>query len=300
MDSAFVGLVILLQGHQKQQGRQLLIVSPQKPVRRVIRYCCAEYLCLGTDSLNLMNRVRFLNGQFDPMTLPQTVDAVFGLLGAGQRGWLCTVNVAILMMMRTDGRLQNFVDRAALVVADGQPLVWCASWFGQSLPKRVTGIDLIDALCERGAREGKRVYLLGAYEEIVVALAQRLRERYSNLHVDYADGYFAKDEAPARADRVRASGADILFVGMGVPRQENFIEEQWSRLGVGMAIGVGGSFEVLAGLRSRAPMWMQKIGMEWFFRLIQEPRRLFPRYLVTNSQLIWLVLCALLKRDRVS
>jgi N-acetylglucosaminyldiphosphoundecaprenol N-acetyl-beta-D-mannosaminyltransferase len=248
----------------------------------------------------MMQRIRLLNADFDPLTLPQTVDAVFSLLGAGRRGWLCTVNVAILMMMRADARLQSFVDRAALVVADGQPLVWCAPWFGQSLPERVTGVDLMDALCERAAREGARVYLLGATGEIVATVAQRLRGRHANLQVEYADGYFSKDEAAERAGRIRASGADILFVGMGVPRQENFLEEQWDRLGVGMAIGVGGSFDVLAGLRSRAPAWVQKAGMEWLFRLLQEPRRLFARYLTTNSLFVWLLLRTLVKRNRSS
>ena len=251
-----------------------------------------------TDSLNPPNRVRILNGQFHRLNLAQTVDAIFAGLGAGRRGWLCTVNVSILMMMRKDARLQNFVDRAALVVADGQPLIWCAPWFGQNLPERVTGIDLIDALCERAAREGKRIYLMGASEEVVTSAVRRLRECYANLHVDYADGYFSKDEAITRADQIRATRADILFVGMGVPRQENFIDEQWARLSVGMAIGVGGSFDVIAGLRSRAPVWVQKLGMEWFYRAIQEPRRLFPRYVVTNSQMIWLVLRELLKTKR--
>ncbi len=247
-----------------------------------------------------MQRVRFLNGQFDPLTLPQTVDAIFRLLGAGQRGWLCTVNVAILMMMRTDMRLQRFVDRAALVVADGRPLIWCAAWFGQALPERVAGVDLVDAICDRAAREGKRVYLLGSTDDVAAKVAERLRERFVNLRVEYADGYFTKAEAAARADRIRASGAAILFVGMGAPNQENFLEEQWARLGVGMAIGVGGSFDLLAGLRARAPTWAQRGGMEWFVRLIQEPRRLLMRYLVTNSQFAWLVLCRLLKGDRVS
>ncbi len=247
-----------------------------------------------------MQRVRILNAHFDPLTLPQTVDAVFNLVGSGKRGWLCTVNVAILMMMRKDARLQSFVDRAALVVADGQPLVWCAPWLGQPLPERVTGVDLVDALCERAAKDGARVYLLGAKGETVAAAAQRLRERHTGLHVEYADGYFAKDEAAARADRIRASGADILFVGMGVPRQENFLEEQWERLGVGMAIGVGGSFDVLAGLRSRAPAWVQEAGMEWLFRLVQEPRRLFARYLTTNSLFVLLLLRALVKGNRNS
>jgi exopolysaccharide biosynthesis WecB/TagA/CpsF family protein len=247
-----------------------------------------------------MQQVRLLNGKFDPLTLAQTVDAVFRRLDEGQRGWLCTVNVAILMMMRADARLQDFVDRAALIVADGQPLVWCAAWFGQSLPERVTGVDLVDALCQRAAREGRRVYLLGATEEIAAETARRLRARCANLCIDYAGGYFTTAEAPARADHIRASGADLLFVGMGAPRQEHFIEEQWQRLGVGVAIGVGGSFDVLAGLRARAPNWLQKIGMEWLFRLIQEPRRLFMRYVVTNSQFGWLVLCALLKRRQSS
>ncbi len=247
-----------------------------------------------------MRRVRILNGEFDPLTLPQTVDAVFRLLGSEQRGWLCTVNVTILMMMRADAHLQDFVDRAALVVADGQPLVWCAPWFGEILPERVTGVDLVDALCERAAREGKRVYLLGATDEIVSSLAQRLQDRYPNLQVTHANGYFAEDEASARADRVKASGAAILLVGMGAPRQENFIEQQWSRLGVGLAIGVGGSFDVLSGLRARAPAWMQELGLEWLFRLVQEPRRLFPRYLTFNTQFIWLVLRRLLNRYRDS
>lgn len=243
----------------------------------------------------MKQRVRFLNGLFDPLTLEKTTDAIFDLLNQGRRGWLCTVNVAILMMMRSDGGLQNFVDRAAVVVADGQPLIWCAPWLGQVLPERVAGVDLVDAVCARAARTGCGVYLLGANEAVVAVLAQRLREHHVDLQVDFSDGYFTKDEAVIRADRIRDSGAKILFVGMGVPRQENFIEEQWDRLGVGVAIGVGGSFDVLAGVRARAPLWMQRCGLEWLFRLIQEPRRLFARYLVTNCQFIWLVSRAILK-----
>jgi len=244
-----------------------------------------------------MQRIRFLNATLDPLTLAQTVEAVFRLLASGHRGWLCTINVAILIMMRTDTRLQTFVDHAALVVADGQPLVWSSPWLGQSLPERVTGVDLVDALCEQAAIEGKRVYLLGATKEIVAKVAQNLRERHAHLQIEYADGYFTKDEAQTRADHIRTSGTDILFVGMGVPRQEYFLEEQWERLNVGMAIGVGGSFDVLSGLRSRAPLWVQHIGMEWLFRLIQEPRRLFMRYLITNSRFVWLLLCELLNRN---
>lgn len=238
-------------------------------------------------------RVRVLNGRFDALTLPQTVDAVFRLIQAGRRGWLCTVNVAILMMMRGDARLRRFVDGASITVADGQPLIWGGAWLGQPLPERVTGVDLVDALCERAAREGRRVYLLGGSADVVARAARRLRERSPGLLIDYADGYFGEDHAAERADRIRSARTDILFVGMGVPRQEIFLEEQWDRLGVGMAIGVGGSFDVLAGVRARAPVWAQKTGMEWLFRLVQEPRRLFRRYLVTNAQFSWHLVGAL-------
>jgi N-acetylglucosaminyldiphosphoundecaprenol N-acetyl-beta-D-mannosaminyltransferase len=242
-----------------------------------------------------MAKVRFLNAEYDPLTLKQTVDAMFQQIEAGQRGWLCTVNVAILMMMRSDPRLQYFVDRATFVVADGQPIVWASSWAGQPLPERVTGVDLVEAICARAATAGKRIFLLGATSDIVSKLAMRLQDRNPNLHVEFADGYFKTDLAAERADQVRAARTDILFVGMGVPRQELFIEEQWTRLGVGMAIGVGGSFDVLAGLRKRAPIWVQRLGMEWLFRLIQEPRRLLMRYVVTNSQFVYLVVSALIK-----
>lgn len=241
-------------------------------------------------------RVHLLNGTFDALDMPQTVDAVFSMLATGTRGWLCTVNVAILMMMRSDVRLQGFADQAALVVADGQPLIWAAPLFNVRLPERVTGVDLIEAICARAEHEEKGVYLLGASNEVIGKIAQNLQDRYPRLKLDYADGYFSADQAKERAAKIRDSGASILLVGMGVPRQEIFIEEQWANLGVNVAIGVGGSFDVLAGIRKRAPLWVQKIGMEWSFRLIQEPRRLFMRYLVTNTQFIYLLLRAWIHR----
>lgn len=243
-----------------------------------------------------INQIQVLNGRFDALTLPQAVEAVFQLLQAGQRGWLCTVNVAILMMMRSDARLQSFVDCAEISVADGQPIVWFSSFFGKQLPERVTGIDLIEAICGRASIDGKKIYLLGATDDVASSAAQQLRSRYPGLNIEWGNGYFSNSEACVRADQIRASGADILFVAMGVPRQEHFIEDQWERLGVGMAIGVGGSLDVLSGLRRRAPAWVQQVGMEWLFRLVQEPRRLLVRYATTNSQFLWLAVRALLRK----
>ena len=236
-----------------------------------------------------VRRSEILNGRFDALTLDQTVAAVFDALGAGVRGWVCTVNVATLMVMRRNAALQSFVDRALLVVADGQPLVWCAPLFGGRLPERVTGIDLIDALCTRAAAEGRGVYLLGATPRRLGRALARLRRRHPRLRIDGADGYFTAAEAPARAAAIRASGASLLLVGMGTPRQEGFIETHWAQLGVGIAIGVGGSFDVLAGVRVRAHPWIGRVGLEWLVRLVQEPARLLPRYLVTNSMFCVLI-----------
>lgn len=233
---------------------------------------------------------RILNGRFDRLSAGQVVEELIQAIHAGERGTLCTVNVAILMMMRSNARMQRFVDSARWTVADGQPLIWASHLAQQPLPERVTGIDLIDQLCARAVRENIGVYFLGASDKIVRATADALRNRHPGLDVrGYADGYFGPDEAPARARAVAVSGAGLLFVAMGVPRQEYFIEEQWEHLGARVVIGVGGSFDVLAGLRKRAPVFIQRAGLEWAFRVAQEPRRLFKRYLVTNSRFVGLM-----------
>jgi N-acetylglucosaminyldiphosphoundecaprenol N-acetyl-beta-D-mannosaminyltransferase len=246
-----------------------------------------------------MSRIRLLNGSFDPLTLGQTVDCAFARLAGGRRGWLATVNVAILMGMRSDPQLQKFVDEAGITVADGQPLIWLSRMLRRDLPERVAGVDLVNALCQRAAVEGKRVYLLGSTQANVSKLASRLRVSYPALQLAWADGYFSDSEAVQRASRIREDRTDILLIGMGVPRQERFLQRHWDTLGVSLAVPVGGSFDVLCGLRARAPKWMQRIGMEWFFRLVQEPRRLLVRYTVTNIQFLWLAAGALAsKRSR--
>lgn len=232
------------------------------------------------------NCISVLNGDFDPVTLDQSLDRVFELVDGPERGWVCTVNVAILMMMRSDPRLQRFVDQAACTVADGQPIVGLSRVFGAPLPERVAGIDLIGRICARAADAGVGVYLLGSSRPVVDKVVSRMRSDHPGLEVSFADGYFDAAQAHERAAAVAASGAQILLVGMGVPRQEVFIEEQWETMGVDVAIGVGGSFEVLAGIRTRAPHWMQRSGLEWLHRLLAEPKRLFPRYFLTGLRFL--------------
>jgi N-acetylglucosaminyldiphosphoundecaprenol N-acetyl-beta-D-mannosaminyltransferase len=239
-----------------------------------------------------MARVRVLNGHFDPIALGDAVEAMAEMIRTGARGHVATVNVAILMMMRVDPRLQRFVDRSALVVADGHPIVSASRWISsEPLPERVAGIDLLEALLARAEREHFSVYLLGARAAVIESAARRLEARWPGLKIcGVADGYFAESEAGERARAVGRSGAQILIVGMGVPRQEHFIEQHWDELGVNVAIGVGGSLDVLGGARYRAPRVLQRLHLEWLFRLAQEPRRLWRRYLVTNSQFVYLLL----------
>lgn len=245
-----------------------------------------------------MKTVRILHCDFHPLTLQQTVDSIIEMIAKNERGYLCTVNVAILMMMRDNPRLADFVHRARFVVADGQPLIWASRGRTVSLPERVTGVDLVDHLCARAARLNMGIYLLGAQRDVLQKAAVRLRQTHSGLNIcGIADGYFSPLEAPARARSVRESGARILIVAMGVPRQEEFVEQYWDELGVNFAMGVGGSFDVIAGLRHRAPHVLQTLGLEWAFRLIQEPRRLFPRYLTTNSRFVYLWMSDLLGRS---
>jgi N-acetylglucosaminyldiphosphoundecaprenol N-acetyl-beta-D-mannosaminyltransferase len=243
-----------------------------------------------------INRVQILNGCFNRVTTEETVDWAMRTIQLGYRGYLCTVNVAILMMMARDSSLQRFVDNAALVVADGQPIVWASRGLANALPERVTGIDLIDALAKRAEQERFQVYLLGASREIIQAAAANLQSKYPRLEIcGYDHGYFFPAEAPERVKAIRQSGAQILLVGMGVPRQDFFLEEHWSDLGVNLAIGVGGSFDVIAGRKKRAPHWVQQAGMEWLYRLLQEPKRLGIRYLVTNLQFIYQLSRAVLR-----
>ncbi|XVX19508.1 WecB/TagA/CpsF family glycosyltransferase [Actinomycetota bacterium] len=231
-------------------------------------------------------RIDVLGVELDPLTAEEAVDEVVAAAVNGEGGRMSTVNVAVTMMSRNEPVLTDYLRSSRWAVADGQPVVWLSKATGEPLPERVGGIDLIDPVCARAAREDFPVYLLGASEEVVAATAERMEAAHPGLEVHWADGYFGPGEAADRARAIAATGARVLFVGMGVPRQERFLLEQWELLGNPVAIGVGGSFDVLAGRVSRAPGWMQRAGLEWAYRLAQEPGRLWRRYLVTNSMFL--------------
>lgn len=199
------------------------------------------------------------------------------------------VNVAKLVNMRKDSALAESVRACDIINIDGMGVVWGARLCGHQVPERVAGVDLFHELLEMGERRGFPVYLLGAKEEVVSRVAEKVGEQYPGLEIaGYHHGYFWDDER-AVVEKIRASGAKLLFVAITSPKKENFINKWRDQLGVNFVMGVGGTFDVVAGKVKRAPQWMQRAGLEWLYRVLQEPRRMWKRYLVTNSQFAWLL-----------
>lgn len=242
-------------------------------------------------------RVQFLGVPLDLLDMAGTVAAIEEHIARGEPGAHLGVNAANLVAARDDTAYLADLSLADLITADGQSVVWGARLFGLGVPERVTGIDLMEALLEAAREHGWAVYLLGARREAVDRLASRLTARGIRV-AGHRDGYFPMTEASEVAAMARESGAELLFVGLPSPHKERFIVHEARPAGVPFSIGVGGSFDVLAGEIRRAPRLVQRIGLEWLYRLLQEPRRLFSRYAVTNTRFILLMLASAARRRR--
>ncbi len=208
-----------------------------------------------------------------------------------------SINAAKLVALADDPDLRKAVEACDLITADGQSVVWAGRLLGARLPERVAGIDLMERLLTAADRHGHSVYVLGARPEVLEIALAHLRERYPQLRIAGArDGYYADSEMEQVCEEIRHAQPEILFVAMSSPRKEYFLDDRGADLGVPFAMGVGGSVDVLAGLTRRAPRLVQRLGLEWAYRLAQEPRRLAGRYLRTNGRFAWMVLRAALTR----
>jgi N-acetylglucosaminyldiphosphoundecaprenol N-acetyl-beta-D-mannosaminyltransferase len=200
------------------------------------------------------------------------------------------VNAAKVVHLRSDVLLRDSLLDCDLIVADGQSVVWASRLVRQPLPERVAGCDLFESLLAVAHRDGRSVYLLGAKPEVLQLLQNRLAERYPGLHIaGCRDGYFTDGESAEIARQIRDSGADMLFLGITSPKKEIFLSTYGDSLGVPIMHGVGGSFDVLAGVTKRAPERWQRMGLEWAYRTLQEPRRMWKRYLTTNTRFMILL-----------
>ncbi|PNP89418.1 glycosyltransferase [Listeria newyorkensis] len=193
------------------------------------------------------------------------------------------INANKINLMQKDEKLRDIVNSSPLINADGASILLAAKMLGKQLPERVTGIDLMDEVLQLANRKAYRVFFFGATEEVVRKVVMRSSKKYPNVRiVGHENGYFEASQSDEIADDIRASQADIVFVAFSSPMKEYWIHEQLERMGAPFVMGVGGSFDVIAGKTKRAPRWMQKSGLEWFYRFIQEPIRMFERYIGGN------------------
>jgi N-acetylglucosaminyldiphosphoundecaprenol N-acetyl-beta-D-mannosaminyltransferase len=224
-----------------------------------------------------------------PVTVGTTTTAcqeILRLARRGEGGQVCVANVHMLVEARRDGALREVLERAALVVSDGTPLVWQLRRLGFTHAQQVRGPDLLTGLCEAAAAEGLPVYFYGGDEALMAALVTALERRLPALRIAGAQAAPMLPRQPAKdgatIERIRRSGARLVFVGLGCPKQEFWMHAHRAHLDA-VLLGVGQAFGIAAGSVREAPAWMRGSGLEWLFRLACEPRRLWRRYLVTNT-----------------
>jgi len=224
--------------------------------------------------------------------MKETLALIEGAIARKEHIHHTVVNAGKIVAMHENAELRESVVNADLINADGQAVVWASKILGAPLKERVGGIDLMEMLVARAHEKRYRIFFFGAREEIVKKVVSRYSLEYGpDIIAGYRNGYYKKEEERSIAQQIAGSGAQILFVAISSPKKENFLYQNRDLLhSVNFVMGVGGSFDVVAGHVKRAPLWMQKAGLEWLYRVYQEPRRMFKRYLVGNAKFIGLLI----------
>lgn len=223
--------------------------------------------------------------------LDQALEVIDGFVRDRKPHYNVAINALKVVEYHKDPQVRDAVDRAHLLTADGMPVVWASRLTRGRIPGRANGTDLMEALIASAVTRGYSLYFFGATQDIVEACIRIAGGRHPGIWIaGYRNGYFAPADEPAIVAAIRESRADILFLGFGSPTKELFMRRWVEELGVPFVMGVGGSFDVYAGLVQRAPNWMQRSGLEWFHRFLAEPRRMWRRYLTGNLAFIWYVL----------
>ncbi len=221
----------------------------------------------------------------------QAIEVMDIIVARRDRGYVCAIAVHALMVSRSDPELRAALAGSSLTVPDGRPLVWALNALGESLPDRVYGPELMSRYCARCTERGHRVWLCGGHDSDALAQLERsLRQRYPGIVIAGTESPPHRPHTAAEdeqlAGRINADSPDVVFVGLGAPRQEKWMARMRSKLDAPVLMGVGAAFDFLAGTKRQAPAWMQRTGLEWLFRLSQEPLRLFPRYARTNPAFV--------------
>jgi N-acetylglucosaminyldiphosphoundecaprenol N-acetyl-beta-D-mannosaminyltransferase len=257
----------------------------------------------GTDPVvtGLSRRAEVFGLPVDLLTMEASLDRAERLIATRRPHQHVVVNAAKVVKAQTDDLLRRSITDASIVNVDGQAVVWAARLLGVDVPERVAGIDFMDALLARAADRGWSVYFLGATDAVVRAVVDEEQRRHPGLIVAGArNGFWTADEEAEVVAGIAATEPTILLLAMPTPKKERFAAEHLAAFGASLVVGVGGSFDVVAGVTERAPVWMQRAGLEWFHRFAQEPRRMWKRYLVGNTQFLLLLLAELLRNRRTA
>lgn len=238
-----------------------------------------------------MSRISICNIPVDPLTMQETIELIDKAIIERRSIHHVVINAAKVVNAQNDEALKESIVSCDIINADGQAIVWAARFLNNRLPERVAGIDIMENLVKLAADKKYRIFFLGAKEEVVREVVRRYSSMYGKeIIAGYRNGYFTNDEEAVVAKQIADSGASILFVAMSSPKKEIFLNTYKYVIQTPFIMGVGGSFDVVSGLVKRAPVWMQRTGLEWFYRVIQEPGRMWKRYLFGNSKFIYLVL----------
>ena len=243
-------------------------------------------------SPDIEKKTTVLGVEFDTLDLDETTQACIDVVKRGERAYPYNLNANIMAKMTTEPTVARWVQGAKFRVADGLPLVWLSQWWtNKPLPERVTGVSLMERIIDQAAKHNMSIYLLGGTADVNTRMVHTLQEKYPQLTIaGHAHGFFSREEEPERVKTIAESNAQILLICMGVPRQESFVERNWSELDVNLALVGGGAFDVLCGLKQRAPLVYQRAGLEWFYRLVQDPKQYFWRYLDIYPKFVGMIL----------
>ena len=242
-----------------------------------------------------MSRIKFMNTEIDNLTMQETLHAIEQLIQEDKNAYVVTPNVDHIVQLETNKELQAVYKNASLILTDGKPLLWIAKWYGTPIKEKISGSDLFPLLCDMSSEKGYRMFFLGAAEGVAEKAAENLRKRYKGLRIvgTYSPPYGFEnnlEEINKIKTMIKKANPHILIVGLGCPKQEKFMYQYCEELKVPISFGLGASFDFEAGNIKRAPRWMTNHGLEWLFRITQDPKRMAKRYLVDDRKILGLVI----------
>lgn len=238
-------------------------------------------------SIEFKNRYKIMNTYVNAINMQQTIDYVEKIIAEGNPTQHVVINASKINLMEDDSKLAQIVNSCPLINADGASVVWAAKRLGIPLKERVTGCDLFQKLMAVSEKKGYKVFLFGAKEEVVTKVKAIYEQQYPNIQiVGYRNGYFTEKDEPQIVKQMRDSGADMMFVAFSSPKKEYWVSKYLNEINIPFVMGVGGSFDIVAGVTKRAPIWFQEHGLEWLYRFVQEPRRMWKRYIIGNARFV--------------